>query len=725
MSVRSVKEVLSDACVELVKIQTERRAAKANPTPQAVQALYDRISTIGRDMTYIKPDSPETRSTLTAIQTTLDQEYRKFQKLFDKLSGKPAAGQGPFSSAALQRGASSAGPVHLASADEPSPRREVTYRAASLGQPEKPTASKERRFEVWKETVDILNRQGQRYVSGRGLVQLRTQPSVEGTVLYREGRTTRFASSDEAFNPQPQRGPKVPPQLFVIGRDCLYVAEEFVKQGKRVALLNMASAKQPNGGVRENTQAQEEDVSRRTGLVHAIAPKERDGLQTNCYPLQGISGLYSPAVPVFRAGGDRDYAFLERPFNIDVITVAALKRPNGSGALSPAEIASTRKLITLQLQMAADQGVRVLVLSAFGCGAYNNPPAQIAKIYEEELQNFTGMFDAVVFAIIDDKNAMKSGGNGNFLPFAQHFAARGAQVFDGCNKPLSADYFGVAGPSASANPAGRPYAGGGDDDFFDDDIVPARRSAAPSASRPYAGGDDDFSDIDGKDDAGPAAANSAKPAKSGAPSLADKVAILKENARLQKFIAFDRSADSLTSFLGTYYPCNVTMYKGSKTSGELTFKCAEAAFQSDRVKARRKEFVDLDGPRATALGKTIANPEVRENPNTKGKMDQTWFIRNPAHMKEVLLAKFKQNEELRELLFATKDAYIVEHDRDAFWGDGLDGKGQNRLGLLLMEVRGELATNKKYNQKAGKDVKGVVANAPAEYQKSLAGSDLD
>ena len=37
------------------------------------------------------------------------------------------------------------------------------------------------------------------------------------------------------------------------------------------------------------------------------------------------------------------------------------------------------------------------------------------------------------------------------------------------------------------------------------------------------------------------------------------------------------------------------------------------------------------------------------------------------------------------------DALLIEHRaRDAYWGDGGDGHGLNRLGALLMRVRGEL-----------------------------------
>jgi ribA/ribD-fused uncharacterized protein len=58
-----------------------------------------------------------------------------------------------------------------------------------------------------------------------------------------------------------------------------------------------------------------------------------------------------------------------------------------------------------------------------------------------------------------------------------------------------------------------------------------------------------------------------------------------------------------------------------------------------------------------------------------------------------LRAKFTQHPALRDQLLATGDAMLVEHTHlDSYWADGGDGSGQNKLGLLLMQVRDELRT---------------------------------
>lgn len=63
-------------------------------------------------------------------------------------------------------------------------------------------------------------------------------------------------------------------------------------------------------------------------------------------------------------------------------------------------------------------------------------------------------------------------------------------------------------------------------------------------------------------------------------------------------------------------------------------------------------------------------------------------------MRNVLLAKFTQHEDLKEILLSTGDARLVEVGRtnnlvNRTWGE-VNGKGANMLGVLLMEVREEI-----------------------------------
>ena len=59
------------------------------------------------------------------------------------------------------------------------------------------------------------------------------------------------------------------------------------------------------------------------------------------------------------------------------------------------------------LHAAREEKVETLVLGAFGCGAFGNPPADVARLFAEVLASdeFRGALALVVFAIVDPKQA--------------------------------------------------------------------------------------------------------------------------------------------------------------------------------------------------------------------------------------------------------------------------------------------------------------------------------
>ena len=57
-------------------------------------------------------------------------------------------------------------------------------------------------------------------------------------------------------------------------------------------------------------------------------------------------------------------------------------------------------------------------------------------------------------------------------------------------------------------------------------------------------------------------------------------------------------------------------------------------------------------------------------------------------MRTAVRAKFGQNRQLLEMLLATGDEELVhQSESDVFWGRSREGVGDNRLGVILMEVR--------------------------------------
>lgn len=113
---------------------------------------------------------------------------------------------------------------------------------------------------------------------------------------------------------------------------------------------------------------------------------------------------------------------------------------------------------------------------------------------------------------------------------------------------------------------------------------------------------------------------------------------------------------------------------------------SEHYFQSQKFqdKAEQEEIRKANSPMLAArLGR-----------DRKRKLRRDWESAKVNVMREAVMAKFSQHEELRELLLSTGDAKIVEHtENDDYWGDGGDGSGRNMLGRILMDVREKLRTD--------------------------------
>ena len=65
-----------------------------------------------------------------------------------------------------------------------------------------------------------------------------------------------------------------------------------------------------------------------------------------------------------------------------------------------------------------------------------------------------------------------------------------------------------------------------------------------------------------------------------------------------------------------------------------------------------------------------------------------WTYIKDEVMRLAIQAKVNQHEDVRSLLLSTSDHVIIEHSvKDHYWGDGGDGSGLNKLGIILMETR--------------------------------------
>ncbi len=69
---------------------------------------------------------------------------------------------------------------------------------------------------------------------------------------------------------------------------------------------------------------------------------------------------------------------------------------------------------------------------------------------------------------------------------------------------------------------------------------------------------------------------------------------------------------------------------------------------------------------------------------------RNWSFEKDDIMLKAIRAKVSQNQHVFDLLCATRKSILIQANRSAYWGLGVDGYGQNKLGRIYMRVRAEL-----------------------------------
>ncbi len=266
------------------------------------------------------------------------------------------------------------------------------------------------RVEVYEETLEAIRR-GSYEIEGKRVFLPDPLEVTEGSTLYAHP------------GPIGRSGWGFATEIEVVADDTLLAGKALLDAGYRACVLNFASRRQPGGGVLTGSGAQEENIFRRTNLAWGLyqyheyasvigVPRARDS-----YPMdRNTGGAYSPGVTVFRGTEPEEYPFLAEPYMLGVVTVAALNRPplRDADHLADTMVEPTRRKMRTILRIALRHGHDAIVLGAWGCGAFANPPRHIAELFKETLDEdeFRGAFRKVVFAIydragVDDRNGKR------------------------------------------------------------------------------------------------------------------------------------------------------------------------------------------------------------------------------------------------------------------------------------------------------------------------------
>lgn len=242
----------------------------------------------------------------------------------------------------------------------------------------------------------------------------RTLRMQAGTVLYLKGY--------EAAAPEVKSESQ---DVSVVRDTSFHCAASFAGCGK-TAVLNFANAYSPGGGVARGAMAQEECLCRSSSLYAAltlpyIIKNYYKANQKNTGDMGTDAVIYSPGVVVFKTD-DPVPADMTPRFSVDVITCAApYCDPAKAGKLREDKLREVLNgRIRNILETAAANGPDYLVLGAFGCGVFNNPPKLVAETFRALLldRGYGRYFKKTVFAVkADDED------DPNLLAFREAFSA--------------------------------------------------------------------------------------------------------------------------------------------------------------------------------------------------------------------------------------------------------------------------------------------------------------
>ena len=189
-------------------------------------------------------------------------------------------------------------------------------------------------------------------------------------------------------------------------------------KGKHISVLNFASATNPGGGVTKGASAQEECLCRISTLYKCISASEitdafhkkhRYALKTGkMNSLYNDDCIQTCDVAVFKRDTAKSVRLPEKDwFDVDVISCAAPNLrymsqhdKNWKKNVTDKKLFDIyKKRINRVLDIASCAKSDVIILGAFGCGAFANPPELVAKAMHVAIDEHKYDFETIELAI--------------------------------------------------------------------------------------------------------------------------------------------------------------------------------------------------------------------------------------------------------------------------------------------------------------------------------------
>ncbi len=213
-------------------------------------------------------------------------------------------------------------------------------------------------------------------------------------------------------------------KVFVTNSRSFEAAHKYVNGKDKVCVLNFASAFNPGGGVTMGASAQEESLCRISTLRSSLKDNEifEKYYKKNrkLITVRKMGGeycddcIYTPDVMVMKSDDENCTIMPEAEwFSVDVISCASpdlrIRPDRKSFTPTRTELAKIHeKRARRILDIAVSENVDVLILGAFGCGAFRNPPEIVSKVYSKVIRDYKYAFKTIEFAVYCDQTNTKN-----------------------------------------------------------------------------------------------------------------------------------------------------------------------------------------------------------------------------------------------------------------------------------------------------------------------------
>lgn len=190
----------------------------------------------------------------------------------------------------------------------------------------------------------------------------------------------------------------------VMDADSVTAVLEVAKQnpGKRIAVLNFASYKNPGGAFLQGSRAQEESLCHESTLYPVLARFEEQFYVPNRSNLNRAMYtdrvLYTPEIIFMR---DDQSAI------VDVLTCAApnYRAASKYGLVSADEnVKFLEKRIEFIFKVLASQKVKIFIAGAFGCGVFGQNPDIVAHVFKNCAKESVTDLEKIIYAVPQDRS---------------------------------------------------------------------------------------------------------------------------------------------------------------------------------------------------------------------------------------------------------------------------------------------------------------------------------